>query len=224
MATSYSNPGGNGDRTATITVTGNFTPQGTLSNAVDGASGNNGTDSFGFESAQTTGNIITFDFGAGNPNKIIDELTWVQQTTTAQGTWSWSWSTDGSAFTVLDTGLVIAGASSTTVLTLSVYAPGARYYRLTQTAGTTSGSPWIQEVTFKIDDVALPTLSAVVSQSMDVFAQVATGQLERRLMVASQTINDFTVGQGAIANFVHRGHSRPKVNTIQVGGRSRRVR
>lgn len=217
MATSYSNPGGQGDRTATITVTSNFTPQGTMSNAVDGASGNNSTDSFGF-SATTTGNTITFDFGVG-AIKIIDEFTWVQQNATSQGTWKWSWSNDGSTFTDLTTGIAIAGASSTTVATVTSRLAGARYYRLTQTGGTTSSSPWVQEVTFKIDD-ALATRSAVLTQTVPAFTQTLTGSTIKKFS-ASQTINPFGVSALVTTQTLARKLSLGLMNVG--GGRHRRA-
>lgn len=224
MATSYANPGGQGDRTASITVTSNFTPQGTMSNAVDGASANNSTDSFGFQGGVTSGNTITFDFGAG-ALKIIDEFTWVQQTAATQGTWKWSWSNDNSAYTDLTTGIAIAGVSSTTVVPVSSNPSGARYYRLTQTGGATDASPWIQEVTFKIDGLA--GVNAVAAQTVPAFTQGATLQtVALSSAVASQIINDFSVVTSRRGNIVHAPPDAAIRNWGQMsaGARPRRVR
>lgn len=218
MATSYSNPGGNGDRTASITVTGNFTPQGTFSNAVDGASANNSTDSFGFQAGVLTGNIITFDFGVGVA-KVIDEFTWVQQTSTTQGTWKWSWSNDNSTYTDLTTGIAIAGASSTTVVSVTTVPAGARYYRLTQTAGNITSSPWIQEVTFKID-VGLSVLHAVAAQTIPAFAQTFTGKRLINAGVLSQTINAFSLSFTAVLS---EAPTRHRWGVLNAGGRPRRA-
>lgn len=217
MATSYSNPGGNGDRTATITVTSNFTPQGTMSNAVDGAVANNSSDSFGFQGGVTSGNIITFDFGV-SALKVIDEFTWEQQTSATQGTWKWSWSNDNSSYTDLTTGIAIAGSSSTTVVAVATRAAGARYYRLTQTGGATDASPWIHEVTFKIDVGA--SAAAVAAQTVPAFAQTATVvTVPISQAVASQTINSFGVG----STVIHIDRVRIDKNSVTAGARPRRV-
>lgn len=222
MATSYLNTGGQGDRTAIITVTSNFTPQGLMSNAVDGASGNNGTDSFGFQSGVNSGNTITFDFGV-NAHKIIDEFKWVQQTSATQGTWKWAWSDDNSAYTDLTTGIAIAGASSTTTVTVATVAAGARYYRLIQTSGSTDPSPWIQEVTFKIDDA--PGRSAVAAQTMAAFSNAFAAVLVPiSKAVASQIINDFPISSVLGGNIIHVPRVTLDRNSVSAGARPRRVR
>jgi hypothetical protein len=68
---------------------------------------------------------------------------------------------------------------------------------------------------------------AAMAQTIPDFTQsLAVARI--RAVEISQVINDFTVSQGAVANFVHLGTSatrfRPKVSTMQVGGRPRRVR
>lgn len=188
MATSYANTGGQGDRTAIITVTGSFTPQGSFSNAVDGASGNNGTDSFGFQTGVTTGNRIRFDFLNSGFKQIINEITWVQQTNAANGTWTVRASDDASSWTDLTTGVAIAGASSTTVISFS-NSTAYRYYELLQTSGATTDSPWIQEVTFKIEqgasltDINIPATSHSVGVTMAAAFTNTTTQTARTIVI-----------------------------------------
>lgn len=225
MATSYANPGGQGDRTATITVTGSYTVASagsTPSNLVDGGLGNNTTDSIDFLSGQTTVSI-TFDFGVG-AKKVIDELTWEQNTSQANGTYSVRASDDNSTWTVLATGVALGGVSSTTVVPFTNVA-GFRYYNLLQTGGTTVSTPWIHEVTFKIDNLA--SVGAVAAQTVPAFSQGATLHTPAQLSaVASQIINDFAVVTSRRGNIIHAvpGTEIREWGRMSAGARPRRVR
>lgn len=151
MATSYSNPGGTGDRTSSITVTASFTPSGgTLSNAVDGATATNGTDSWWAAFTVTTSSYIRFDFGA-SASKKIDEITWKQSNTTSMGTWTIRGSNNGTDWTTLKSSFALGGA--TTQVIGSFDETGYyRYYEFRGVSGSFSSSPWCQEVEFKIED------------------------------------------------------------------------
>lgn len=142
----YTNPGGTGDRTASITVTTTATlGAGTASNWVDGGVINNSADSAWFVAGQS-GREVRIDLGSPF---IVNELTWQQQNTTTHGTWQVEGSPDGVAWTTLSSG-VLLGNPSTHVIAFANTTP-YRYYRLLQTAGVTSDSPWINEITLKIN-------------------------------------------------------------------------
>jgi len=151
-APAYTNAGGQGDRTASITVsiTSGLMVAGTTSNLVDGAFANNATDSIAFGAVSVTDKSITFDFGV-YAEKIITEATWKQGTTASHGTWKWQVSADNSTWLDANGSSFTLGGATTQVQTvLTTVTKGYRYYRLLGISGTASGSPYIQEVEFKI--------------------------------------------------------------------------
>lgn len=156
ITTDYANSGGTGDRTASISVTvsSSLLASGTASNLVDGATGNNTTDSIIFSAVAVAGETIVFDFGAGVA-KIITEATWKQGATSTHGTWKWQTSNDGDTWTDAGAAFTLGGATSQTQTVLNGTNYGYRFYRLLGVSGTASGAPWIQEVEFKI--AAAPT-------------------------------------------------------------------
>ena len=146
-ATSYSNSGGTGDRTSLILVKTNKSfDSGSPDNLVDGNTGNNGTNSVSFPSADT-GWEIWFDFRPTGFKQCIDEFRWKQNNTSTHGTWKiQAW--DGFGWTDLLTGITLGGAT-TQALSFS-NSDAYIIYRMVQTGGVTSSSPSIQEVEFKI--------------------------------------------------------------------------
>lgn len=147
---SYSNPGGTGDRTALITVTGNYVVQSagsTPSNLVDGGNGNNTTDSIDFQAGQTAV-VINFNFSALGLPQIITEYKWTQNTAVSIGTYAFEGSLDNVSWDTLDAGTDLGGSSSITTVTF-VNSTSYMYYRLRQTSGSTSSSPWCREIEFK---------------------------------------------------------------------------
>ncbi|UCI17572.1 hypothetical protein FJ970_20970 [Mesorhizobium sp. B2-1-8] len=143
--TSYFNTGGRGDRTASITTTlvsGSIA--GTIDNLVDGAFGTNTTDSCAFFASQTN-IVIKFDFGTG---KIIDGFRWYQNQGSGHGTYVFEGSNDDSSYTQIG-GSFTLGAAILTDFT-GINSTAYRYYRLRQTAGTTSNIPWLEEIEFRI--------------------------------------------------------------------------
>lgn len=146
MANSYTNPGGSGNRTASITVTTNIVAgQGSVSMLVNGLTG---ASEYWF-SAQPGGTAyIQFDFGT---QRNITEATWYQSQVAAHGTWKWQGSNDGSAYTDIGGTFTLGSAATQVISTLSGNASTWRYYRLQQTAGSISTAPWVNETEFSID-------------------------------------------------------------------------
>lgn len=141
--TSYANAGGTGDRTASITTStsgGSFV--GTSATLIDGNTTNTG---FYFTSP-TAGHYIQFDLGSA---KVIDELKWYQSGAYDQGVWNLTGSNDGSSFT--STNDFTLGSASVNPTTHTITNTTAyRYYRLTKVSGSTSSTPWLNCIEFKI--------------------------------------------------------------------------
>jgi hypothetical protein len=145
--------GGSGvDRSSLITVTAGYTVASAGQNAqnwIDGAVGNNTTDSVDFASGQSA-ITIKFDFqGSGKKQRIVG-LSISQSNGTGQGTYTFEASNDNSNWTALATGIawltdINANGTNFTFSNTTAY----RYYRLRQTGGSTASSPWIQEIFFK---------------------------------------------------------------------------
>jgi hypothetical protein len=161
MATSYSNTGGQGDRTAIITVTRDVTyvwwfAAGLI---VDGSAGRDNTHGIilGNGSA-VSGKYIQFDFGVG-ASKLIDEMQWVQSAGGAQGTWKVQGSNNGADWTDIGSDFTL-GSTTTTTIDMSANIVGYRYYRLLGVSGNSNNGVFCDEANFKIDDyVAPPSLN-----------------------------------------------------------------
>jgi hypothetical protein len=142
MATSYTNLGGSGDRSAAIVVTavGGATPGNFL---VDGSL----TDThYWFNSS--TGCSIEFWF----PGKtIIDEAKFYQSNAASHGTWKWQGSNDRATWTDIGGTFTLGGVTTQTLTSLSGNTTAYFFYRLLQVSGTASGSPYIHEFEFKTD-------------------------------------------------------------------------
>jgi hypothetical protein len=145
MTTAYTNLGGTGIRNPAITVTpsGGLVSSGVSTALLDGSQ----ADAYWWNSGQTAASVI-FDFGAGQ-HPIIDEFTWYQSGIQSQGTWSWRGSPDNSTWTDLSTGINLGGTSASEAHGYT-NSTGYRYYGLFQTGGSTSNSPYIREIEFKI--------------------------------------------------------------------------
>lgn len=94
---------------------------------------------------------LTFDFGAGE-SKVINGFKWYQAAAQSQGTWSFQGSNNGTDWTNLQTGIDLGGSGATQETTFS-NTTGYRYYRLNQTAGTTSDAQYVYQIEFKISEV-----------------------------------------------------------------------
>lgn len=137
-----------GDRTSliTVTTTASVSAGSAINNLVDGAYSGSVGDSFVFGAAQST-REIKFDLGSG-VQKTITDFVWLQSGTNGHGTWVMEGSNDDSSYTQLGSSFTLGGAC------ISKYnlsnATAYRYYKLRQTAGSTSTAPFIQEIEFKI--------------------------------------------------------------------------
>lgn len=140
----YENVDGIGNRTSRITCTTSMTlGGGSISNLVDDNFSNQITLPNG-ASSQT----ITFQFSEA---KVITEAKWFQQATQSMGTWKWQGSNDGMSYGDISSTFTLDGNTSGSVIgDLSANATAYLYYRLQQTAGTTSNATTVREVQFKI--------------------------------------------------------------------------
>lgn len=142
---SYANPGGTGNRSSLITASQafgyNMLGIGVL---IDGNTGTTGC----YLNSVADGDWFQFDFGSA---KVIDEVTWYQQTTATHGTWKIQGSNDNSSFTDIGSSFTLGGATTQTITEISGNSTGYRYYRFTKVSGSIV-SIWLYEVEFQIDD------------------------------------------------------------------------
>ena len=149
MAQSYTNVGGTGNRTTIVTITTTATlGAGSIPQLINGTQVN----SLWFTNAQS-GREVRFDFGTP---RLITEATWYQDVVATHGTWQWQGSPDASAWTNIGATFTLGSPATQAITTLSGNATSYRYYRMLQTAGTTTSGPFLREVEFSIDDAVLP--------------------------------------------------------------------
>ena len=149
VTTSYDNPGGKGNRTATIAVAFDGTLGGSsfINNLVDGGFADTSADACWWHTGQS-GRKITFDFGTP---KVIQEAKLFAATTGANGTWKWRGSNDGAGYTDVSAGFTFAGATAGAVCgALSGNNIAYRFWQLFQVSGTMNQSAWNREMEFKI--------------------------------------------------------------------------
>lgn len=151
--TDYTNTGGQGDRTASLTISSNITPDGgTINNLIDGGTSANSTDGIDMPGTGSTaipnGAYVKIDFGS---KKYIDEVTVLFDSGIPpnMGNWNWEGSNDDSSYTSFAT---FAWTSSTKVVTLSNVDPeGFRYWRMIKNgAGSNYTNSYWLELKFKI--------------------------------------------------------------------------
>jgi hypothetical protein len=149
----YANPGGTGNRTALIIVTTTAAiSAGSPSALVDGTQG----DVFYWNSGQT-GREVRFDFSMFGAPRCITEATWYQSVGAVHGNWKWQGSNDGSSWTDIGVEFALGTSATQVISTLSGNTNFWKFYRMLQTAGSTSNSPWLREIEFAIDNtVGLP--------------------------------------------------------------------
>jgi hypothetical protein len=149
MGQSYSNPGGSGQRRYLVIIqsTSSWGSGGTQTPIylVDGSLGNNI-----WFNTQVGGQYITFDFGQA---RIIDEAKWYQDNATTQGTWKWQGSADNSTFTDVGSSFTLGGATTQTITAINGNTTAYRYWKMVQTSGSTSSSPYTKGIEFQIDSL-----------------------------------------------------------------------
>lgn len=154
MATSYANPGGTGNRTGIITATTNLNLAAASDRLINGSFADSTAGSTYFFSGNSgSGKWFRWDFGL-NGNRLIDEFKWYQNTSQGHGTWSFQGSNDATTWTTLATFTLGVPATQTVAFSNSTY---YRYYQLVTAGATTSGSPWLREIEFKLE--GMPTVS-----------------------------------------------------------------
>lgn len=166
----WENPGGFGDRTSTIAISTTlaFTGAGPINNLLDGAYGQNYTDSVEITGGQSSKEIkFDFDGGSGIKKKITG-FVWWKSTTTSHGTWKLAGSNDD--ITYLD----IVPAVSTSFIFAKGVSNGVndgyyRYYKLIQTSGTTSTTPWNMEIEFRLSDSGSADFRSAIGPSYSNF-------------------------------------------------------
>lgn len=181
MATSYANPGGTGDRRASITTSwsSGLFASGDADNLINGVTF--ALDCW-FNAGLTTA-AIKFDFGVGVA-KTIDTFRWYQSNNTSHGSWQWYGSNDDATYTALGSSFSLEGPSGGGVHEItepSGNTNGYRYYQMQRLSGnTTSAGPFLYEIEFKIDTgVAPPPPSSTIIHASQLsrifsFAQVFT--------------------------------------------------
>ncbi|WP_197507476.1 hypothetical protein, partial [Mesorhizobium sp. AA23] len=97
-----------------------------------------------FSSGQSS-KEVKFDLGSG---KIITAFTWLQDTDNSHGTWVLEGSNDDSSYTGIGSSFTLGGLCVETVTFSN--STSYRYYKLRQTSGTTSSTPWLMEIEFRI--------------------------------------------------------------------------
>lgn len=140
--TLYSNPGGQGNRTGSITVSSNMSLVGTLSGVVDGSTGNAVYESS--DGLSTVGSYYRFDFGTA---RVVDEVTVHTQSGVTRGSWKWQGSNNASSWTDIGTSAEWSSAAS------QVWALGnTTAYRYYQIIGVSGTNRWYytNEFNFKI--------------------------------------------------------------------------
>lgn len=147
--------GGKGNRSSVITATTDVSlSSGTIGTIVDGDYTDNSSHAIALNAGTTAGHFL-FDFGAGASGVITCvALRSPLAAGNTHGTWKLQGSNDNSAFTDIGSTFSLFTAS---VAGGSVYAKhhfenatAWRYYRITQTAGSTANNPDIVEVEFKL--------------------------------------------------------------------------
>lgn len=149
MATSYANLGGTGDRRRLIKITpsSEFNSVANAHILIDGVTNNTG---FYFSGTAAAGVEIIFDFGTDEV--IIDEAKLYQSGTESHGTWKWQgW--NGSSYVDVGSSFTLGGATTQTITEPSGNTTGYTRYKLIGVSGTTSSSPWLYCIEFKIEQV-----------------------------------------------------------------------
>jgi hypothetical protein len=186
----YGNPGGTGDRTASITVTSNLTPTGgTLAALIDGTTGSGGAT---FTTSR--GWYLQFDFGSGNEKCINAFKYYASATTATGGQWVFE-ASDGNGFwDILTT--VTFGTTATEEFTFTNI-KRYRYYRLRKDLTNTGpGTVTMREIEFKIDNVGS---IATPDSTVQSYGQKG-GMFDRSAVITITTTA--TVASGAIGNFI----------------------
>ena len=142
-----------GDRTATVTVTAttDMFSVGTVENLVNGDVASMGL-TFADRALVPATDHLRFDFGS---NTYINEATYYQDTTTAQGVWRWQGSWDALGWADIGSSFTLGGVAGGQVLAqLNSNAKNYRYYQLIPVSGSTTSATNVEQFEFKVGTVA----------------------------------------------------------------------
>lgn len=182
---SYTNALGSGDRRSSIDISSNHPSLvGTLSNMLDGAFANN----FYWAEVLISGIYVRFDFKA--PVQIT-QAKWYQDNSASHGDWKWQGSNDASSWTDIGSTFTLGGSSTQTMGTLSGNNDSYRYYQMLGTSGSSSSSPWLREIEFRVSAVPLAEallLVPISSHTRFVRADASHSLLEATDMPAKQVL------------------------------------
>lgn len=155
--TSYTNPGGSGDRTGLITVTCSANIAGMifsapLSNLVDGSFGANADESVDLFAANfIDGDWLTFDFGEGKKKYVDAMRTWFDRSVN-WGNWVVRGSSDNLLWFEFNGFLWTGLNGSTEHAVEGMPANGYRYFGLRKVGATNGTAPYLREIEFRIAD------------------------------------------------------------------------
>jgi hypothetical protein len=206
-----------GDRTGTYTITTTASlGSGTINNLIDGGTGQNSTDSIVWTGGQSS-KEIKIDFGS---SKVLDEIKWQQNTTDTHGTWKVQASPDDIvAYVDIGSTFTLGGINGTqTITTPNGNTTAYRYYKLTQTAGSTSGSPFIQEVTFKIASPPLTNNMTMISTTMTPDASSSSGRVLVEYDDTCGSCNSVTLNTDLTVDITCNGGSNWAAATLSSAG------
>ena len=207
MTTSYSNPGGSGDRRSIITITETLGIYGTITSTINGV-----MDYAWWAYHNVAGTEIKFDFGVG-ASKVIDEATWYETGAASSGIWQWQGGNDDVNWTDIGAQFTLNPSAPFVMTTLNGNTTGWRYYRMLGISGSFNAGPYVQEITFKIDDAAtgstrdLTTSCTAVSTSSDPLVTVIRS-LSTSVAVVF-TIPDFALWENATTPFPYDHPNTP---------------
>jgi hypothetical protein len=200
---SYSNAGGTGDRTASITVTSDLTYTGPISHFVNGSFAH--TVYWDPQTQAVAGKHITFGFAAP---KLITEAKFYQDGNNSHGTWKWQGSNDNANWIDIGTSFVLGVTTTQVQTSLSGNTIGYKYYRLLGVSGNTNadGWPYITEFEFKIGNIviAFNPLTDVASGTLVAWFESSFGTFQDSAKTILATANSDVVG--AIADQSGNAH------------------
>jgi hypothetical protein len=180
---SYPSSGGLSGSGIAASLSGLTLAAGSTSNLIDGSLSNVAF----FNNAQSSGSLI-FDAGSGN-TQFWEAWRWRQDSGAANGTWELSGGPDGSSWTVEHASAAMGGSSSVETIVTSPAA--TRYKRLRIVSGTTSNTPFVQEIEAKLSSSA-PTTNNMTALSAAFTAASAPSSIRavlRAKFVDAITIN-----------------------------------
>ena len=143
---SYLNGGGVGYRQGAISFTSTITMNGNNQCIINGGP-NNGCVYF----AGSSSGYMDFNFMLPI---IVDEATWIQTTTSSEGTWQWSGNSNSGcpssgSYVNIGSTFTLGGALSQVITTLHGNTTSYQCYRVTLTSGSTNNSPYIGPMFFR---------------------------------------------------------------------------